>query len=46
MNKQILKLLKKILPELIKSPKLMFGHNTTSEEIDYVTENRDLVIEK
>jgi len=43
-NEQILRLLKKILPRLLKNPKLMFGHDTSSEEVDYVVENGKLPI--
>lgn len=44
MNRQILKILDEILPKLIRNPKLMFGHDTSSEEVDYVINNGKLPI--
>ena len=43
-NEQILRLLKRVLPKLIENPKLMFGHDTNSEEVDYVVENGKISI--
>ena len=43
-NEQILRLLKRILPKLLENPKLMFGHDTSPEEIDYVVKNSKLPI--
>lgn len=43
-NEQILRLLKRVLPKLLENPKIMFGHDTSSEEVDYVVENGKLPI--
>lgn len=43
-DEKTLKILKKILPKLLKNPNLMFGHDTSSEEVDYVVENGKLPI--
>ena len=43
-NERILRLLKRILPKLLKNPKIMFGHDTSSEEVDYVVENGKISI--
>lgn len=43
-NERILRLLKRILPKLLKNPKIMFGHDISSEEVDYVVENGKISI--
>jgi len=38
-NEKILRLLKRVLPKILENPKLMSGHDTSPEEVEYVVEN-------
>ena len=45
MDVKIRSMLKKILPVLIKKPDLMFGHDTSNKEVEYVEEHSKLPVQ-